>query len=1393
MYTGNQNVYRAFERASSETPQPSEAVKAASKNPLSKLTDLSSLTPTEKKELLEYLKTNPISLEENKQALQQYKSELDKIENMEEIDAETREILALIKQSLQELDKDVKKNPKTSKKPKTRSPEKKPKTAPTQTPETAAPKPTMSQEKFKRLRTKYHQDFKEVWRNFNTWVDPKLKKDNFKEIKSEYSALEKKLADAKTQDDMQENIAQVSIFIGRLRPYAKKSRKETSEALDTFEAKSQPLYTLMQGTKPAESAPLRPKQTSGNTTEENQETTQNTYLERIESGIKDIVAKMEQGKGSAKQFDMIFDLMTFGADLALNEKYISKENKEILEKYKPTLDGIIGEMFLDILKKDGYTFRIEKNKKGITRMIFNHENETKSKNMTKMMNNRFESGYTWAPHKHPLFKILESGLIYDKVQEIQAKNPKLAISELKKPENFKKYFGDIIAEKSVPQTRIDSVIDSLDKKDEVELEMQNTLRTIEEQIPAYKVGAKPYVPPTERNQFIESISKPLDVIGDLTGNGIHGFVHMVHDVFKAQEGRPFQQMIVWFLMGLAILKYIVIWAFRKWGLKKILGTLVAWNAYNAYRQGKTDAFKEEAGKYWQRAQAALTANTGGTTPDEKWETTQEMIQQTTALSDAAAKELDTTLVKPLWKIAINDLAKALSASEKDQAKEWKKIMEKISDPKVKAQIQEALKDKTKKSALKNLIDTTLEHEEIKKYKKDNPDKYLTLTLEEALKMVQEKNKESNAVAKARELDDDEVFDKSLQMIDGVVHIIGPNGEPRKISYNEMTPEAQEMLKNFGKNETKARYYGWVVQALNVPSITSAYASGLVDMREGNITAKDFFQSMDVAFIDDGTKNTEVDTEEMEKLIATLGESDGKDISYDVIAFIKEEVRVWYHLAGRLLADKLVPAADFQAQAKKLFDGSDYQTAITKLDLSEDQKEELRDQLKSMQEYANSREYNDQLEEIIGGSYDGLTEEQKKERAEQKKAQSDALIERSMAQALKYVMAQKIAEDKSYPFDKKREGELFRDLEWIGLTNFADRNAAWWRLILEQAAWEVVAVGAGIFTGSLGFWGINAMRATRVWVWLARLGRAGKYAGTATRVVWEWLAFHFGYQGVKLATDEDATIGNTIGDVRSMAESIAFIGAGRALSKLYNMKWLKWLRKTEWKNWIWRVGHGALNIGRWGLKLTINTAVYGAALSPVEVVFSKWDWTDEALMKAFQMAIIGSLLHGTKRAVFKKTNKTVKLKDGSETEVKEVITMRTPKEFADYGKAKDWKLSKFVGKLEWDSKLKGAGRILVWDIVEVFAKDRNLLTSLWHAVRNNLSFFWTATAAWALLDDDDFNPKNPDAYGKILMILATGPWRAVFWWTLYDTLSKDPETNTLPDIVKSTWNAIKITN
>lgn len=74
--------------------------------------------------------------------------------------------------------------------------------------------------------------------------------------------------------------------------------------------------------------------------------------------------------------------------------------------------------------------------------------------------------------------------------------------------------------------------------------MQNTLRTIEEQIPAYKVGAKPYVPPTERNQFIESISKPLDVIGDLTGNGIHGFVHMVHDVFKAQEGRPFQQMIV---------------------------------------------------------------------------------------------------------------------------------------------------------------------------------------------------------------------------------------------------------------------------------------------------------------------------------------------------------------------------------------------------------------------------------------------------------------------------------------------------------------------------------------------------------------------------------------------------------------------------------------------------------------------------------------------------------------------------------------------------------------------------------------------------------------------------------------------------------------------------------
>jgi hypothetical protein len=54
-------------------------------------------------------------------------------------------------------------------------------------------------------------------------------------------------------------------------------------------------------------------------------------------------------------------------------------------------------------------------------------------------------------------------------------------------------------------------------------------------------------------------------------------------------------------------------------------------------------------------------------------------------------------------------------------------------------------------------------------------------------------------------------------------------------------------------------------------------------------------------------------------------------------------------------------------------------------------------------------------------------------------------------------------------------ELFKDIEGIGWNHVADKNADWWKFWCEMVAIEVVAIAAGAFTGSAGFWAVNAAR------------------------------------------------------------------------------------------------------------------------------------------------------------------------------------------------------------------------------------------------------------------------------------------------------------------------------
>ncbi len=261
-----------------------------------------------------------------------------------------------------------------------------------------------------------------------------------------------------------------------------------------------------------------------------------------------------------------------------------------------------------------------------------------------------------------------------------------------------------------------NLVQSLDHRDEVETEMRNTVRQIQQQVAQNQTGSVATASVSEKHSGNGPLSKavgPAISKGfDLVGQSFTGFVNGVHDIFASQEGSFVRQNVT----GLAMLLGFLYALFKKpWT------TIIAALGFGALNAGlditksekeSTDTKDTNVNNYGTAVTTGASqkpASTNNTTKNTPAKTAKEVVkEQNQNLNLNEQMLLNADLIEPLKNANIHELKDALMASEKEQAKLWEKIFKDLDlTDETKKKIQEALKNTKLKKALLHTIEVTL--------------------------------------------------------------------------------------------------------------------------------------------------------------------------------------------------------------------------------------------------------------------------------------------------------------------------------------------------------------------------------------------------------------------------------------------------------------------------------------------------------------------------------------------------------------------------------------------------------------------------------------------------------------------------------------------------------------
>lgn len=630
-----------------------------------------------------------------------------------------------------------------------------------------------------------------------------------------------------------------------------------------------------------------------------------------------------------------------------------------------------------------------------------------------------------------------------------------------------------------------------------------------------------------------------------------------------------------------------------------------------------DAVSKAEKKVWSTASsvAATAAKTPVSAPQitpssipitDKWSLRRALL----GLKPTDNIDAKSTVIEPFLFINALALQKALNKSDQTS---WEQALNASGfdtmNEEQKQAILAILKNPQQKSQLATYISWLMWHDTIKELQKNQlPQKLQTMSIGDIEQYIITASKQGPTVSPSEQKEIKNIWTPVSTFEDGKMYIIGKDGKKKLFRYQDLSPEAKKAFEKLNSDHKKLDEYLLLIQAL--ADKDESKMKSIYDLLESVIRGEKILKEF---FAEVNPKIKELlwdDSKRVMQWLENLNDHNRINLYY----YIKNDLKK-YNIVSDRITGELVDVATMERMFTQLKEANFTEDSIRRLDLPSDRKEDM------LEKYR-------EISIVQGKMRDQFVEASKDTNGKIDKNKQRELEDQHMAQSMRIALQYNLAYD-AVENGKQSwwQAEIFKDIEGIGFWNLKDSREDWYALIAEEVAIQLIAMAVGSLTAWVGYVWVNALRWVRVaskikYVrWLRRMGMSLKWIktmGTITSgtigAIGTGTAFHVGYSGV-VGGYEDGVSGafDRIFDKSGWMTSVALMGAGRLLGQLHRVLWIAKTATGVTKT------ASRIHIDRMA-RLTIDGTVLGLTGGAINVYVEGGEWTHEALIQWFMMAI-----------------------------------------------------------------------------------------------------------------------------------------------------------------------------
>ena len=450
-------------------------------------------------------------------------------------------------------------------------------------------------------------------------------------------------------------------------------------------------------------------------------------------------------------------------------------------------------------------------------------------------------------------------------------------------------------------------------------------------------------------------------------------------------------------------------------------------------------------------------------------------------------------------------------------------------------------------------------------------------------------------------------------VDGANYIIWPDGEPKLITYNELTPKMKESLKQYEWLLRKVENLNLLLPALDQEDKNVITSKKLLNEKINNFNPLDLEKS--TTGLNDLINNIFNNILKLEKEDVDLTDR------ISVLKYITDELGN-YQLVRKNIAERnfnnltKIPEEEFE---NFIDDPSNNNENIKKI-LGKDFKDFQTDINNKKAEALN---YYIEYQENFKKQFPNLDQDGIK----------DLIVWSFVSSYAKIQLCETFIDKNQATYwdgynGSNPEIELFSDIQWIWALDLSEKSLDWWAEAFKLVATEVAAIIAWAFTMWVWAYIINAaVYGTRFVKWINYLYKTSRVADLgfkwvkgvkntsklfsakaqrfAAMSVLEWWAFYGWYWAMQSWIE-----GKNMYSMNDFYHSVAFIWAFKALNGAYKLAWLKFdptKPLSQQKLVIWT-------------QVSWDTLAFSAMWLWFEgILFEPGEWSAETLIQAFMMA------------------------------------------------------------------------------------------------------------------------------------------------------------------------------